>query len=71
MSAFDVFSAVLVVLGCVLLSAFFSGSETALTGASLAHMHALEKEGDRRAVVVTRLLRHKNRTIARSIEPGH
>ena len=64
MSTVDVIMALFVVLGCVLLSAFFSASETALTGASLAHMHALEKEGDRRAGVVNRLLRQRNRMIA-------
>lgn len=56
--------ALLIVTLCVLLSAFFSGSETALTATSLAHMHALEKEGDKRAVVVSHLLRHRNRMIA-------
>ena len=38
------------------LSAFFSGSETALTAASRARMHQLEKEGDNRAKAVNRLL---------------
>lgn len=38
------------------LSAFFSGSETALTAASRARMHQLEKEGDKRAEAVNRLL---------------
>jgi Mg2+/Co2+ transporter CorB len=38
------------------LSAFFSGSETALTAASRARMHQLEKEGDKRAKAVNRLL---------------
>ncbi|MGA1341551.1 MAG: HlyC/CorC family transporter [Hyphomonas sp.] len=38
------------------LSAFFSGSETALTAASRARMHQLEKEGDRRARAVNTLL---------------
>jgi Mg2+/Co2+ transporter CorB len=38
------------------LSAFFSGSETALTAASRARMHQLEKEGDKRAQAVNRLL---------------
>jgi Mg2+/Co2+ transporter CorB len=64
LSKFDILSALLVVLGCVLLSALFSGSETALTGASLAHMHSLEREGDRRAVVVSQLLRRRSRMIA-------
>jgi len=38
------------------MSAFFSGSETALTAASRARMHQLEKEGDKRARAVNRLL---------------
>ncbi|MEQ9506512.1 MAG: HlyC/CorC family transporter [Hyphomonas sp.] len=38
------------------MSAFFSGSETALTAASRARMHQLEKEGDKRAKAVNRLL---------------
>ena len=33
----------------LLLSAFFNGSETALTAASRARMHALEQEGNSRA----------------------
>lgn len=41
------------------LSAFFSGSETALTAASRARMHQLEKEGDKRAKAVNRLLAHR------------
>jgi Mg2+/Co2+ transporter CorB len=60
----DIWVAVVVVLLCVFLSAFFSASETALTAASHAHMHALEKEGDRRARLVNRLLRQRNRMIA-------
>ncbi len=38
------------------LSAFFNGSETALTAASRARMHALEQEGNKRAALVNRLL---------------
>jgi Mg2+/Co2+ transporter CorB len=38
------------------MSAFFSGSETALTAVSRARMHQLEKEGDKRAKAVNRLL---------------
>ena len=44
----------IVILLCM--SAFFSGSETALTAASRARMHQLEKEGDKRAKAVNRLL---------------
>jgi Mg2+/Co2+ transporter CorB len=38
------------------LSGFFSGSETALTAASRARIHQLEKEGDPRAAAVNRLI---------------
>ncbi|MBA3068574.1 MAG: HlyC/CorC family transporter [Hyphomonas sp.] len=41
------------------LSGFFSGSETALTAASRARMHQLEKEGDKRAKAVNRLLANR------------
>jgi len=64
MTTFDVWLALVVVVVCVLLSAFFSGSETALTAASTAHMHALEKDGDPRAALVSKLLRHRSRMIA-------
>ena len=40
----------------LLLSAFFNASETALTAASRARMHALEQEGNARARLVNRLL---------------
>jgi len=47
----------------LLLSAFFSGSETALTAASRAQMHSLQKAGNRRAVLVGRLTRRRDRLI--------
>ncbi len=53
--------AAIIVLIC--LSAFFSGSETALTASSRARMHQLEKSGDRRAEIVSRLLETKERLI--------
>jgi Mg2+/Co2+ transporter CorB len=40
----------------IVVSAFFSASETALTAASRARMHALSSEGDQRAIKVNRLL---------------
>ncbi len=40
----------------VFTSAFFSGSETALTAASRARMHALEQDGSSRARIVSRLM---------------
>ena len=47
----------------VVLSAFFSGSETALTAASRARMLALEKSGDKRAGIVGRLIQDRERLI--------
>lgn len=55
--------ALLIVAFCLGLSAFFSASETALTAASRARMHALENSGDKRASVVTRLLLVRERLI--------
>lgn len=60
----DLWVDLLIVVLCILLSAFFAGSETALTAASHGRMHTLEKEGDRRAAAVNRLLRQRNRMIA-------
>jgi Mg2+/Co2+ transporter CorB len=47
----------------LIFSAFFSGSETALTAASRPRMHALELEGDHRAELVNRLFDRKERLI--------
>lgn len=44
-------------------SAFFSGSETALTAASHARMHTLENDGNKRAALVNRLRENKDRLI--------
>jgi len=44
-------------------SGFFSGSETALTAASRARLHSMEKNGDKRAVIVQRLISRKDRLI--------
>lgn len=53
----------LAVLLLLVLSAFFSGSETALTAASRARMHAMEGEGNERAKLVNRLLAAPERII--------
>lgn len=47
----------------LLLSAFFSGSETALTAVSRPYMHQLEQTGDKRAGVVNKLHADKERLI--------
>ena len=52
----------LVVIGiCLLLSALFSGSETALIASSRAGMLRLEKHGNQRAATVNRLLLARER----------
>ncbi len=47
----------------IVLSAFFSGSETALTAASRARLHFLEREGDPRARLVNQLTERRERLI--------
>jgi Mg2+/Co2+ transporter CorB len=48
-------------LGC---SAFFAGSETALTAASRARMYALSSQGDSKAIRVEKLQDHMERVIS-------
>lgn len=47
----------------LIVSAFFSGSETALTAVSRGRMHQLEKDGSRAASCVNRLVEHRERLI--------
>ena len=60
-------SSLLISLGMIavllVLSAFFSGSETALTAASRPLIHQLERKGNRRAGLVNMLRRDKERLI--------
>lgn len=51
------------VLLCLVISAFFSGAETAMTGASRPRMTRLEQQGNRRAAMVNRLYEQKERLI--------
>ncbi|MCA8907149.1 MAG: HlyC/CorC family transporter [Rhodospirillaceae bacterium] len=53
----------LAILLLLALSAFFSGSETALTAASHARMHQLAQDGDARAKMVNRLRENKEHLI--------
>jgi magnesium and cobalt exporter, CNNM family len=55
-------SAVAVIL-LLLVSGFFSGSETALTAASRALIHRMSSEGDRRAKIVEKLIGNRERLI--------
>ncbi|MGO1119312.1 HlyC/CorC family transporter [Rhodovibrionaceae bacterium A322] len=53
----------LAIVGLLVLSGFFSGSETALTAASRVRMHSLEQDGNKRAGLVNRLWLQKERMI--------
>jgi Mg2+/Co2+ transporter CorB len=54
---------ILAVAALLVASAFTSGTETAMTGASRAHVYHLAGEGNRRAGLVKRLLEEKERLI--------
>jgi Mg2+/Co2+ transporter CorB len=54
---------VLAVVICLLISAFFSASETALTASSRAAMERLEKQGNRDAGIVNRLMATRERLL--------
>lgn len=54
---------VLVIIGLLCTSGFFSGSETALTAASRVRMHSLEKEGDKRATIVSKMMESRERLL--------
>src|SRR5580700_2868089 len=54
---------VLAVVLCLLISAFFSASETALSASSRASMLRLEKQGNRDAGIVNRLLATRERLL--------
>src|SRR3954465_8084056 len=53
----------LAIAALIVLSGFFSGSETALTAVSRARMHQLEREGSHAAHEVNRLVADKERMI--------
>lgn len=53
----------LIILLLIFASAFFSGSETALTATSRALMHQLEQDGDKRAAIANRLLQRREKLI--------
>ncbi|MBO0346627.1 HlyC/CorC family transporter [Roseibium limicola] len=55
--------AIAAIIILLILSGFFSGSETALTAASRARMHHMEKNGDKRAILVAELISARERLI--------
>ncbi|MDJ0933141.1 HlyC/CorC family transporter [Breoghania sp.] len=54
---------VVAILVLLVFSAFFSGSETALTAVSRARIHQMEKSGDKRAGIVAKLIFSRERLI--------
>jgi len=54
---------IVAIIVLLVMSAFFSGSETALTAASRPRMHQLEQQGNARAITVNRLRERKERLI--------
>src|SRR5215470_43321 len=52
------------VLICVICQAFFAASEVALVAADDLKVHAERKRGDRRAIVLGRLLQRRDRVVA-------
>jgi Mg2+/Co2+ transporter CorB len=53
-----------IVVLCLVLSAFLSASETAITGASRPRMHRLAQKGNRRAVKINALLDRKDEVVS-------
>ena len=58
-----IFLTLIAVFFLIIFSAFFSGSETALTAASRARLTHLEADGNKRATIVLRLLNLRERLI--------
>ncbi len=54
---------ILTVFGLILMSAFFSGSETGLTSVAKAKIYKLKMEGNRRAIILSKLREDKERLI--------
>lgn len=63
LSSMDLVLTVLIIILLMLFSAFFSGSETALTAASRARMFQLEKEGEKRASHVNWLFMNREKMV--------
>jgi Mg2+/Co2+ transporter CorB len=63
LSAGDLLWSIAITFVLMLLSAFFAGSETAMTAASRARMHQLEKDGEKRAKSVNWLLQHREQMV--------
>ena len=53
----------IVIAGLLVLSALFSGSETALTASNRARIHHLQRKGNRRALIVSTLMETREQLI--------
>ena len=53
-------------IGLIIISGFFSGSETSLTSASKPRMHELAKSGDKKAKLFTKIFKDKEILIGHS-----
>ena len=63
LSGWDLFFSIGVVFVLMLFSAFFAGAETAMTAASRARMHQLDKDGSAPATHVNWLLAHREQMV--------
>lgn len=60
---FEIVCSIVAIFILLLLSAFFSGSETAMTASNPSRMHSLEKQGNKRAGLVNRVREQKEKMI--------
>lgn len=60
---FEILLTIAAIIVLIILSAFFSGSETALTALSRARIYELERRGDKRALRAARLIAARERLI--------
>ena len=58
-----IFSVIILII-CLLLSMFFSGTETAVTASSEALMHEMEKKGNKNAKAVKKLKNNPDRFLS-------
>jgi Mg2+/Co2+ transporter CorB len=63
LSGLEFFLSIGLTIVLMVFSAFFSGSETAMTAASRARLHQLEKDGEKRAHAVNWLLNHREQMV--------
>lgn len=59
----DIWITALIIFVLLIISGFFSGSETALTAVSEANLHHMAKDGNKRAKVTLKLIKDKERLL--------